>query len=74
MNLKAVIAALEVSGFTRYAISMETGIPQSTLSRIMSGPDSRRAQSWTVEALLEFAALHKIGPNGEKIKRKRKAA
>lgn len=73
MNLKAIIAALEASGITRYAIEHDgSGVSQKTLSNIVSGKANRATSVQTAIKLMAYAEKHGIGPNGEKIKRKRK--
>jgi len=48
-------AALEGCGQTRYAVSKETGIPESTLSRFVAGGKPLRGEN--IDKLSEYLGL-----------------
>jgi transcriptional regulator with XRE-family HTH domain len=57
--------AIDSSGMSRYAICKATGLPQSAMSRFMSGKVGLSLAS--LDALAEFIGLHAVirRPKGE---------
>ena len=57
MNTSEKIAALIAMGWTQSAISRDTGIPQGTISRIVTGQhlDPRASNAYAIDRLYEAA-------------------
>lgn len=57
MNTSEKLAALIGMGWTQLAISRETGIPQGTISRIVTGQhlDPRASNAYAIDRLYESA-------------------
>jgi hypothetical protein len=59
-------AALENCGQTRYAVSKETGIPESTLSRFVAGGKPMRGEN--IDKLCEYLGLE-LRPRTKRLKK-----
>lgn len=56
-------AALERCGQTRYAVSKETGIPESTLSRFVAGGKPLRGEN--IDKLADYLGLALTAKTGK---------
>jgi hypothetical protein len=64
-----LVDAIEGSELSRYAISKQTGIPQSTLSRFVHGHEGLSVES--INRLCKLLGLRLVGPEKRKAKKEK---